>query len=76
MRRAHAPMCGFHIGAALRFGSAEIVHGCNVEFDADMDTHDDDWAPREAPMGPEAAQAFVFQYREKWAPGPGPKPGA
>jgi catechol 2,3-dioxygenase-like lactoylglutathione lyase family enzyme len=50
--------------------------GCNVEFDADMDTHDDDWAPREAPMGPEAAQAFLFQYREKWAPGPGPKPGA
>jgi hypothetical protein len=49
--------------------------GCNVEFDADMDTHDDDWAPREAPMGPEAAQAFLFQYRDKWAPGPGgPKP--
>lgn len=53
--------------------------GCNVEFDADMDTHDDTWAPREAPMGPEAAQAFLFQYRDKWAPGPGPggpKPGA
>jgi catechol 2,3-dioxygenase-like lactoylglutathione lyase family enzyme len=49
--------------------------GCNVEFDADMDTHDDDWVPREAPMGPEAAQAFLFQYRDKWAPGPGPKPG-
>ena len=46
--------------------------GCNVEFDADMDTHDDDWAPREAPMGPEAAQAFLFQYRDKWAPGGGP----
>jgi catechol 2,3-dioxygenase-like lactoylglutathione lyase family enzyme len=46
---------------------------CNVEFDADMDTHDDTWAPREAPMGPEAANAFLFQYRTKWAPGPGPK---
>ncbi len=46
---------------------------CNVEFDADMDTHDDTWAPREAPMGPEAANAFLFQYRAKWAPGPGPK---
>lgn len=47
--------------------------GCNVEFDADMDTHDDDWAPREAPMGPEASQAFLMQWRAKWAPGGGPK---
>lgn len=47
--------------------------GCNVEFDADMDTHDDSWAPREAPMGPEASQAFLMQWRAKWAPGPGPK---
>ena len=27
--------------------------GCHVEYDADMDLHDDTWAPREAPMGPE-----------------------
>jgi catechol 2,3-dioxygenase-like lactoylglutathione lyase family enzyme len=47
--------------------------GCNVEFDADMDIHDDDWAPREAPMGAEASQAFLMQWREKWSPGPGPK---
>lgn len=46
--------------------------GCNVEFDADMDTHDDDWAPREAPMGPEASQAFLLQWREKWSPAGGP----
>lgn len=49
--------------------------GCNVEFDADMDTHDDDWAPREAPMGPEASQAFLLQWRAKWAPGGGPPAG-
>lgn len=49
--------------------------GCNVEYDADMDIHDDSWIPREAPMGPEAAQAFLLQYRERWVPGPGPKPG-
>ena len=49
--------------------------GCNVEFDADMDTHDDDWAPREAPMGPEASQAFLLQWREKWAPSGGPPKG-
>ena len=49
--------------------------GCHVEYDADMDQHDDEWSPREAPMGPEGAQAFLFEYRERWAPG-GPPPGA
>jgi catechol 2,3-dioxygenase-like lactoylglutathione lyase family enzyme len=46
--------------------------GCHFEYDADMDKHDDEWAPREAPMGPEASQMFLLQHREKWAPGPGP----
>lgn len=46
--------------------------GCHFEYDADMDKHDGDWAPREAPMGPEASQMFLLQHREKWAPGPGP----
>ena len=49
--------------------------GCHVEYDADMDQHDDEWAPRETPMSPEAAQAFLFEFRERWAPG-GPPPGA
>jgi catechol 2,3-dioxygenase-like lactoylglutathione lyase family enzyme len=49
--------------------------GCHVEYDADMDLHDDEWVPRETPMSPEAAQAFLFEHREKWAPG-GPPPGA
>jgi catechol 2,3-dioxygenase-like lactoylglutathione lyase family enzyme len=48
--------------------------GCHVEYDADMDLHDDEWTPREAPMSPEASQAFLFEHREKWAPG-GPPPG-
>ena len=48
--------------------------GCHVEYDADMDLHDDHWAPREAPMGADASQLFLFQYREKWAPS-GPPPG-
>jgi naringenin degradation protein FdeC len=49
--------------------------GCHVEYDADMDLHDDEWVPRETPMSPEAAQAFLFEHREKWAPG-GPPPGS
>ncbi|MCO6187917.1 VOC family protein [Rhizobium sp. L1K21] len=46
--------------------------GTHFEYDADMDKHDDEWVAREAPMGPEASQILHFQYREKWAPGPGP----
>ena len=48
--------------------------GCHVEYDADMDVHDDEWEPRAAPNSAEAAQAFLFEYREKWIPG-GPPPG-
>jgi catechol 2,3-dioxygenase-like lactoylglutathione lyase family enzyme len=47
--------------------------GCHAEFDADMDQHDDHWIPRTAAMGPESSQAYLFQVREKWAPG-GPPP--
>ena len=49
--------------------------GCHVEYDADMDLHDDQWAAREAPMSADASQLFLFQHREKWAPS-GPPPGA
>lgn len=49
--------------------------GCHVEYDADMDTHDDSWIARQAPMSADASQLFLFQSREKWAPG-GPPPGA
>jgi hypothetical protein len=57
-----------------RFGSNWFWYfnsplGCHVEYDADMDLHDDNWAAREAPMGADASQLFLFQYREKWAPG-------
>jgi catechol 2,3-dioxygenase-like lactoylglutathione lyase family enzyme len=50
--------------------------GCHFEYDADMDKHDDSWVARQAPMGPEASQMFLFQYRERWAPGGGPPSGA
>lgn len=48
---------------------------CHVEYDADMDLHDDTWVPREAPMQVDESQIFLFQHREKWAPGGGPPPG-
>lgn len=43
---------------------------CHVEFDADMDLHDESWVPREIPVSAEISQAFLFQYRKKWMPGP------
>ena len=46
--------------------------GCHVEYDADMDLHDDNWVPREAPMQVDYSQIFLFQHREKWAPGGAP----
>lgn len=48
---------------------------CHVEYDADMDLHDGQWTAREAQMGADASQLFLFQHRDKWAPG-GPPPGA
>jgi len=47
--------------------------GAHIEYDADMDKHDGDWIAREAPIGKETAQMFLFENVEKWAPG-GPPP--
>jgi catechol 2,3-dioxygenase-like lactoylglutathione lyase family enzyme len=63
-----------------RFGSNWFWYfnsplGCHVEYDADMDLHDASWQAREVPMGADASQLFLFQHRDKWAPG-GPPPRA
>jgi hypothetical protein len=42
--------------------------GCHIEYDADMDQHDDHWQPREALPGADNSQYFLLGYREKWAP--------
>jgi catechol 2,3-dioxygenase-like lactoylglutathione lyase family enzyme len=49
--------------------------GCHVEYDADMDLHDEQWTARSVPMSADSSQLFLFQARDKWAPG-GPPPGA
>ncbi|MFJ4348705.1 VOC family protein [Pseudomonas sp. NPDC089401] len=48
--------------------------GCNVEYDADMDLHDDHWTAREAAPGADNSQYFLFAHQAKWAPG-GPPAG-
>jgi catechol 2,3-dioxygenase-like lactoylglutathione lyase family enzyme len=50
--------------------------GCNIEYDADMDLHDDTWVARSLPMSADASQLFLFQARDKWIPTGGPPPGA
>lgn len=50
--------------------------GCNIEYDADMDLHDDAWTARAEPMSADASQLFLFQERDKWIPAGGPPPGA
>ncbi|MDO7410087.1 VOC family protein [Acinetobacter baumannii] len=42
--------------------------GCNIEFDADMDLHDDEWIPRERDPGAHNSQIFLFQHAPKWFP--------
>jgi catechol 2,3-dioxygenase-like lactoylglutathione lyase family enzyme len=47
--------------------------GCHVEYDADMDLHDESWVAREVPINADSSQLFLFQQRAKWSPG-GPPP--
>ncbi|KWO64989.1 VOC family protein [Burkholderia ubonensis] len=62
-----------------RFGSNWFWYfnsplGCHVEYDADMDLHDEHWMPREAEAGADSSQLFLFEAKELWAPGrPAPK---
>jgi catechol 2,3-dioxygenase-like lactoylglutathione lyase family enzyme len=50
--------------------------GCHVEYDADMDLHDNSWVARAKPMGADNSQIFLFTLRDKWAPsGPPPPKG-
>ena len=68
---------GRHLFGSNWFWYFNSPLGCHVEYDADMDLHDAQWVAREAPMGADASQAFLFQYRQKWAPsGPPPSAGA
>jgi catechol 2,3-dioxygenase-like lactoylglutathione lyase family enzyme len=62
-----------------RFGSNWFWYfrspfGCVIEFDADMDLHDDSWVPRTAPAQADKSQIFLFHWQDTWAPGGAPPP--
>jgi catechol 2,3-dioxygenase-like lactoylglutathione lyase family enzyme len=63
-----------------RFGSNWFWYfnspfGAHIEYDADMDLHNDDWVPRVEQAQADRSQIFLFHWRETWAPG-GPPPKA
>ncbi|WP_111642495.1 VOC family protein [Marinimicrobium alkaliphilum] len=64
---------GRHIFGSNWFWYFKSPLGCNMEYDADMDLHDESWKAREAEIGADTSQVFLFQHREKWAP-TGPPP--
>jgi catechol 2,3-dioxygenase-like lactoylglutathione lyase family enzyme len=65
---------GRHIFGSNWFWYFNSPLGCHVEYDADMDLHDEAWTAREAPANEDNSQLFLFQHRQKWFPS-GPPPG-
>ena len=47
----------------------------HFEYDADMDTFDEDWEARTEEAGAESGQMFLFENVEKWYPGGKPYDG-
>jgi len=63
---------GRHLLGSNWFWYFDSPLGCHVEYDADMDLHDDSWSPRAVPASADTSQLFLFQSRAKWFPtGPG-----
>ncbi|HSV45657.1 MAG TPA: VOC family protein [Ramlibacter sp.] len=60
---------GRHIMGSNYFWYFNSPFGGTMEFDADMDLHDDSWTPREMNPGADNSQIFLFEHRPKWAPG-------
>ncbi|SBS29483.1 Glyoxalase/Bleomycin resistance protein/Dioxygenase superfamily protein [Marinomonas spartinae] len=63
---------GRHLFGSNWFWYFNSPLGCHIEYDADMDKHDDTWAVRQAPMSADTSQLFLFSAKDKWAPGGAP----
>jgi catechol 2,3-dioxygenase-like lactoylglutathione lyase family enzyme len=61
---------GRHLMGGNYFWYFNSPFGGWMEFDADMDIHNDDWKPRRIPVSAEASQAYLLQFSAKYAPGP------
>jgi catechol 2,3-dioxygenase-like lactoylglutathione lyase family enzyme len=63
---------GRHLFGSNWFWYFNSPLGCHVEYDADMDLHDDTWVARAEPASADTSQLFLFTRRDKWYPGGGP----
>lgn len=59
---------GRHILGSNYFWYFRSPFGGNIEFDADMDIHDDSWKPRYINASEDTTQIFLLQYADKWVP--------
>lgn len=59
---------GRHILGSNWFWYFNSPLGVHVEFDADMDLHDDEWVPRHMPLEEDTSQLFHFMNRDKFVP--------
>jgi catechol 2,3-dioxygenase-like lactoylglutathione lyase family enzyme len=62
---------GRHIYGSNWFWYFNSPLGGTIEYDADMDQHDDSWEPRECTAAEDTSQVFLFSLREPWFPRPG-----
>lgn len=62
---------GRHIYGSNWFWYFNSPLGGTLEYDADMDQHDDSWQPRECTAAEDTSQVFLFNLRDPWFPRPG-----
>lgn len=60
---------GRHVFGSNYFWYFNSPFGGLMEYDADMDLHDDSWIARSAVSSADTSQAYLFSQREPWAPG-------
>lgn len=59
---------GRHIFGSNYFWYFNSPFGGTIEYDADMDLHDDNWVPREVDAAEDTSQIFLFEHRPLWFP--------
>ncbi len=59
---------GRHIFGSNWFWYFNSPLGCHVEYDADMDKHDDHWVPRTSRYANDTTQRFLLKYSERVLP--------
>lgn len=60
---------GRHVMGSNWFWYFNSPLGAHIEYDADMDQHDDSWEPRVEVATSDRSQIFLFHWRDTWAPG-------